>query len=149
MTTPSRPTVAAIHHLKLAASDLQATHDFYTDVFGFTAVPQFTHRTKDNVIYAFMLRGPDNVLVEVRHDPAQAKAQEGWDPITWAVKKHSDLEAWAKWLDGKGVKRSKILTGVQGWLLAAEDPDRKHVRLYTLESHEWTDTPDQDAYWLS
>lgn len=149
MDQASRPSIAGIHHLKLACSNLQATHDFYTDVLGFSAVPQFTHRTKDNTVYAFNLRGPANIMVEVRINPTQAQAQKGWDPITWMVKTQSDLEDWLRYFDRKGVKHSRVLKGVQGWMLAAEDPDLKHVRLYTQETHEWDDDPDQDDYWLA
>lgn len=33
--------------------------------------------------------------------------------------------------------------------MAAEDPDRRIIRLYVQdEEHEWTDHPDRDPYWL-
>lgn len=60
-----------------------------------------------------------------------------------------DLEGWEKWLDGKGVRRSKVLKGVKGWVLCCEDPDGKIVKFYTEESHEWTSQPDEGRLLVS
>ena len=92
---------------------------------------------------------PTKLIVEVRYVPEQATAQRGWDPITWGVGTRNDLEEWGAWLDANGVKRSKILLGIKGWVMGCEDPDGRIVRLYVEdEAHEWTDHPDQDEYWL-
>lgn len=37
---------------------------------------------------------------------------------------------------------------MKGWVMAAEDPDGKIVRLYTTEEHEWTTDVNRDTYWL-
>ncbi|KAK9415857.1 putative Glyoxalase/fosfomycin resistance/dioxygenase domain-containing protein [Seiridium unicorne] len=92
---------------------------------------------------------PTNLIVELRYVPPQAKAQKGWDPITWGVGTRKNLEEWAAWLDGHGVQSSKVLTGIKGWVMACEDQDGRIVRLYVEdEEHEWTDQPDKDEYWL-
>ncbi len=58
-------------------------------------------------------------------------------------------EEWVAWLDENKVHRSKIFTGIKGWLMGCEDPDGKIVRIYAEdESHEWTDHPDADEFWL-
>lgn len=92
---------------------------------------------------------PTSLLLELRHVPDRAEAQKGLDPITWGVGTRADLEEWGKWLDQHSVKRSRIFTGIKGWVMGAEDPDGRIVRLYVQdEDHEWTDHPDQDEYWL-
>ena len=68
------------------------------------------------------------LIVEVRHTPDQAEKQKGWDPVTWGVKSRQDLEDWATWFDECGVRRSKVFTGIKGWVLGCEDPDGKIVR---------------------
>lgn len=89
------------------------------------------------------------LILELRYSPAQALAQKGWDPITWGVGSRADLEAWGLWFDEKKVRRSRVFTGVKGWVMGAEDPDGRIVRLYVEdEEHEWTDEPDVDLYWL-
>ena len=69
--------------------------------------------------------------------------------MTWGVDKRADLEEWGVWFDAHGVKRSKIFTGIKGWVMGCEDPDGRIVRLYVdNEEHEWTDHPDEDEFWL-
>lgn len=139
-----------VHHLKLPVHSLKQTREFYTTVFPFTHLPQFDHFTPQHKLFAqIFIHEPTKLLVEVRYDPARADAQKGWDPITWGVATRADLEQWSDWFDAHGVKHSKILTGIKGWLMGCEDPDGKIVRLYVdEEEHEWTDHPDIDEYWL-
>lgn len=115
----------------------------------FKHLTHLDHYTPDHELFAVVFTHEETkLMVELRYNPEQASAQKGWDPITWGVQGPADLESWAQWLDTKGVKRSRVFTGVQGWLLACEDPDGRHIRLYTVEEHEWTVHPDKDDYWL-
>lgn len=151
---PSRPngkrSLNGVNHLKLATNDLWKCHDFYTKIFGFTPLPHYNHYTPEHKLFAVMFEhSPTKTIVELRYEPNQAKAQEYWDPITWGVGTRKDLEEWGEWLDFNGIKRSPILTGIKGWVMACEDPDLKHVRLYVEdEEHEWSDHPTIDEYWL-
>lgn len=43
------------------------------------------------------------------------------------------------------MKHSRVLKGLIGWVLCAEDPDGKRIRLYTKEEHEWS-IPDQGEF---
>jgi len=151
-TKPDGPrSFNGVNHLKLASSDIWKTHDFYTKIFHFTPLPHYNHYTPEHKLFAVMFEHtPTKLIVEVRYEPTQAAAQKGWDPVTWGVGTRKDLEEWGRWLDANGVKRSKILTGIKGWLMACEDPDGKHVRLYVEdEKHEWSDHPENDDYWLT
>ena len=105
----------------------------------------------------------------------EALKNRRFDPVTWGVNTKTDLESWAEWLDGKGVKRSRLLKGAVGWLIvfevrfsqaeyrskdgiekasrrrkadSSQDPDGRFLRLYTYETHEMTADVDEDAYWL-
>ncbi|KAF7973458.1 hypothetical protein HWV62_15044 [Athelia sp. TMB] len=149
-TAPAMPaSFLGINHLKLPANDIIATRDFYVSHFPFTYLPQYDHFTPEHTLFAVMImHEPTKLIVEIRHHPAQAAAQRGWDPVTWGVDTRSDLEDWARWLGARGVTHSRVFTGIKGWVLGAEDPDGKIVRIYCNEEHEWTDHPDQDAYWL-
>ncbi|KAI8635340.1 hypothetical protein F5Y19DRAFT_7998 [Xylariaceae sp. FL1651] len=143
---PARPLT--IHHLKLPAADLAKTYSFYTQVLPFEAVPSLNHYTQSGKLYGAIFTNGAGLLVEIRQNADHAAAQKGFDPITWGVPARADLEAWATWLESQGVKQSRILTGVKGWVLCFEDPDARFVRLYTTEEeHEWCE-PDRDDYWL-
>ncbi|GAM37428.1 hypothetical protein TCE0_024f07343 [Talaromyces pinophilus] len=147
---PTKPTsFNGIHHLKLPGSDIRKTEAFYTQIFPFESCPELDHYTPDDKLFAVLLTyKPAGLMLEIRHNPEQAKIQKGWDPVTWGVNSRKDLEEWGAWFDEKGVSHSKVLKGMKGWVMAAEDPDGKIVRLYTTEEHEWTTDVDRDTYWL-
>lgn len=149
--TPVMPSsFNGIHHLKLPCASIRKTHDFYTEIFPFVALPQYNHYTPEHKLFALMFMHPSTkLIVEARYDPAQAKVQKGWDPISWAVGSRKDLEKWGEWLDAHEVRRSRIFIGVKGWVMGCEDPDGRIVRLYVDdEEHGLTDHPDEDEYWL-
>ncbi len=143
------PPLLGVHHLKLAAHDIQMTCAFYTDVFSFTPLPQLDHRDRQGKLYGTVLQLPGEgkrLMVEVRHHPAHAAAQAGWDPVTWRVAKRADLDEWATALDARQIEHSRVLKGALGWVLAVRDPDGRFVRLYTDETHEWTADIDEGEW---
>lgn len=146
----SESSFRGINHLKLPATSLRKTVAFYTQILPFKYLPHYDHFTPDHKLFAQMVMyEPKNLIVELRHEPEQAEKQKGWDPITWGCGTRKDLDEWAAWFDANGVKRSKIFTGIKGWVMGAEDPDGRIVRIYVEdEEHEWTDHPDRDAFWL-
>jgi catechol 2,3-dioxygenase-like lactoylglutathione lyase family enzyme len=153
-TATSRPPVAlhvkGLHHIKLASSNVLATQKFYTSILSFTPLPQFNHYTPDHKLFAVMFaHQATNTIIEARYSPSRAALEKGWDPITWAVSKRADLDEWAKWLDQGGIRHSKVIKAIKSWVMCAEDPDGRIVRLYVVdEEHEWTDHPDVDKEWI-
>ncbi|KAI1164599.1 hypothetical protein F5B18DRAFT_614618 [Nemania serpens] len=147
--TPGRPTgLLTVHHLKLPATDLVKTYEFYTNVLPFQATPSLNHYTASGKLYSAIFSNGANLLVDIREDAKQAAAQKGFDPITWGVPTRNDLKEWQAWLASQGVNHSRLFMAVKGWVLCFEDPDAKVVRLYTTaEEHEWCE-PDEDDYWL-
>jgi catechol 2,3-dioxygenase-like lactoylglutathione lyase family enzyme len=144
MTVKKPTSFHGIDHVKLPSSDIRKTAAFYTDILPFTPAPQWDHRTPDGELFAVMFtHEPTGLVVEVRKHDDHAEAQRGWDPITWSVNSRNDLEEWAAWFDENKVRHSKVLTGLKGWVLGAEDPDGKIIRLYTKEEHEWTTEVDK------
>ena len=117
-----RPAIWGVNHLKLAAKDVKTTQVFYTDVVGLEYIPEFDHKTAQGELFAVMLKIPHNdteILVEVRHNQDQAEKQQGWDPITWGVRRKKDLDTWRVWFEERDVKCSKVFTGLKGWVLCA------------------------------
>jgi catechol-2,3-dioxygenase len=138
-----------INHLKLPVHNLEKSLEWYTNVLPLKHEAKWNHYTPQHELFAVMVvHEPTSLILELRHVPEHAKKHQGWDPITWGCRTRQDLEEWASWLDHKSVKRSKVFTGIKGWVLACEDPDGKIVRFYCDEEHEWTDHPDADEYWL-
>jgi catechol-2,3-dioxygenase len=146
---PAHLSLQAIHHIKLPSKDIIATQSFYTKILGFTALPQYNHYTADKKLFAVLFQHPTTkVILEARYAPELAEEEKKWDPITWAVNTREDLQAWGRWFDENNVKRSSILKGLKSWLMVAEDPDGKFVRLYVTGEEHSTGQPDVDEYWL-
>lgn len=171
-STPPSASFLGVHHFKFAATDIDRTVAFYTTHLPFTHLPHLDHKkpasapgpapastsqtttiggqSKDTITYAKILQhSPSSAILEIRHAPQRAIQDRGWNPITWAVRGRADLQDWHAYFVGVGVKCSRVLKGVKGWVLCAEDPDGRHVRLYTLEEHEMTSEVDRDEYWLA
>lgn len=147
---PQSLSFKGVNHVKLAVHSIQRSLHFYTNVLPFTHLKQFDHFTPEHKLFGSMfIYEPTKFLMEVRYHPEQAEAQKGWDPVTFGVGTRKDLEEWSSWFDECGVVHSPILVGIKGWLMCAEDPDGKIVRLYVEdEEHEWTDHPDISEKWL-
>ena len=146
-----RPRIWGINHIKLAASDILRTKEFYGNIIGLNHLPHYDHRNKQGELFALMhsmTHVSTTLLFEIRHNEAQAQAQKGWDPITWGVGTKKDLEEWKQWFEKNEVECSRVFTGIKGWVLCALDPDGKIVRLYCDEEHEWTTEFDTDEFWL-
>jgi len=148
-----RPTpFTKINHIKLAAKDIRRTQSFYAEILGCIYIPEYDHKTAEDELFASMVKlqheGKD-FIIEIRHNEQQAKVQEGWDPITWGVPAHKDLDIWEAWFGEHGVKSSQVFTAIKGWVLCALDPDGKIVRIYCDEEHEWTTNFDHDEFWLA
>ncbi|MFT4068180.1 VOC family protein [Paraburkholderia sp.] len=145
----TNPAIAGIHHLKFNVADLDRSLDFYSTVLAAKRLVELDHRDKDGEVFAYVLSVENlGTYLELRKSPERAKRESGLDPVTFSVRTHQDLLVWEAHLTALGVHHSGILTGVIGWLLVAEDPDGRHLRFYTLETHPFTVDFSTDAYWL-
>jgi len=146
---PQNPlTLKGIHHIKLPSKNILETQRFYTEILHFQPLPQYNHYTADRKLFAVLFSHPaTNTILEARYAPSLSEAEKKWDPITWGVETRKDLEDWGRWFDENGVKRSGALKGLKSWLLVAEDPDGRFVRLY-VTGEEHTEKPSVDEYWL-
>ncbi|KAF7297445.1 40S ribosomal protein S30 [Mycena indigotica] len=150
MASPIPPPNLGIHHLKLPTASIPAKLDFYTTILGFKYRPELDHKHPgaDQPYGVLVQHQATSLLVELRLNPTQATAQRGWDAITWLVETRADLEDQKTYLEAKNVDCSRVLRGVVGWVLVAEDPDGQMVRWYCKEEHEFDQNVDVDERWL-
>jgi catechol 2,3-dioxygenase-like lactoylglutathione lyase family enzyme len=145
----NRPSIAGIHHLKFNVSDLARSLDFYSITLGAKRIAELDHRLPNGELFAYILAVERlGTYLELRASPEKATREAGLDPVTFSVERYTDLLAWHDYLEANGIRHSPVFTGVNGWLLAAEDPDGRHLRFYTLETHPVTTEFSSDKYWL-
>lgn len=144
------PELMGIHHLKFAVQDLDRAEAFYSAVLDAKRIPDADHIDDNGHLYAIILDVPGlGTLLELRLNAAAAAQQAGFDPVTIAVSDLAQLDAWGAKLDALNVRRSPVLTGIRAWLVVFEDPDRRRIRLYTLQQHGPDVPPSAGDPWLS
>jgi len=144
-----QPVIAGIHHLKFPVADFELSIAFYEQVFGARRLSALDHRKPNGELFAVILEVPRlGTQLELRLNAEAARAQQGFDPVTLAVATLEDLRAWETHLSAHNVPHSPVLTGMKGWLVVLEDPDGRHIRFYTLETHGPELAVSTHARWL-
>lgn len=131
----SRPDLAGIHHVKIPVTDLTRSIDWYAQVFDFRATWEFPEA--DGVVRGVggVLPGLGDTMVAIRVNPKAAEGCRNFDPVSFAVQDHADIEAWATHLDRLGVPHSPVIEASIGWLLVFNDPDGLELHLYSWAAH--------------
>jgi len=136
MNLPKRPEFGGIHHVKLPVADLDRSARWYSDVLGARRLTELDHRRPDGTLFAVILDVPNlGTKLELRLDPATAKALGEYDFLTLAVQDRAALDRWIEHLDNLGVDHSPPVVALVGWLLVVPDPDGLRLRFYTTEPH--------------
>jgi quinol monooxygenase YgiN/catechol 2,3-dioxygenase-like lactoylglutathione lyase family enzyme len=149
-SAPLNPTHGGIHHVKLPVTDLERSAAWYAAVLGAHRLSELDHRRPDGTIFAVILDVPGLAgLLELRLDPATAKALNGYDFLTLAIENRSSLDDWVARLDALGVEHSPPIVALVGWLLVVADPDGLRLRFYTTEPHRLGESAVEfDSPWL-
>jgi catechol 2,3-dioxygenase-like lactoylglutathione lyase family enzyme len=131
----SSPVLSGIHHVKIPVTDLNRSIDWYGRVFGFVVTMEFPEA--DDVVcgVAGTVPGLGDTQLTLRVNPDAARGCAGFDPVSFAVDGHADIEAWAAYLDGLGIAHSPVIEASAGWLLVFDDPDGISLHLYSWAGH--------------
>lgn len=136
--TAEKLALAGVHHLKYPVSDLARSLDWWERALDAERQPHWDHHLPDGTLFAYIIQVPGVPYpIELRLAGGSAAALSGFDPLTFAVETHADLQRWAARLDAVGIENSGVLRGLLGWLLAMRDPDGVSIRIYCNETHEW------------
>jgi catechol 2,3-dioxygenase-like lactoylglutathione lyase family enzyme len=141
----TRPALSGIHHVKIPVTDLDRAVEWYSRVFGFAATMEFPDA--DGVVrgVAGQVPGLADTMLGLRVNPAAAEGCRDFDPISFGVDGHADIQAWADHLDGCGVEHSPVIEASVGWLLVFHDPDGLQLHLYSWAAHG-VDHSDKPGY---
>jgi quinol monooxygenase YgiN/catechol 2,3-dioxygenase-like lactoylglutathione lyase family enzyme len=150
MSTPENPAHGGIHHIKLPVTDLERSAAWYQAVLGGRRVSELDHRRPDGTLFAVILDVPGLAgRLELRLDPATARALNGYDFLTLAIADRSSLDDWVFRLDALGIDHSPPIVALVGWLLVVADPDGLRLRFYTTEPHRLGESAVEfDSPWL-
>ena len=91
------PPTKGIRHVALFVRDLGVMERFYRDVLGYAE----EWRPSDRELY--MTRGSDNLALHQVDAPAGEPRESRLDHIGLLMSKADDVDAWASWLESKGI----------------------------------------------
>ena len=101
----SPPPTRGIRHVALLCYDMDTMERFYCDVLGY----RVEWRPSADELY--LTRGEDNLALHARRAPTSglaASAESRLDHVGLLMDRPDDVDAWAKYLDEKGVKLDTV-----------------------------------------
>jgi glyoxylase I family protein len=143
MQAPAHPSQ---HHIALTVTDLDASIDWYSKVFGITLMMEGPH---EGGYMKLLADEPFQfVIVLHRHDANEtelfAESRTGLDHLGLGVASRAELETWQNHLEANGVVRSDmankpltqsaIADTEYGSVLVFRDPDNIQLELFAPPS---------------
>lgn len=125
------PSLQGLSHLGFSVHDVPAAVRFWTDVFGFRAVV-------DEAEYSFLIRVDIRLGIGLTDHAGTVtggfdERRVGLDHLALAVPDVPSLQAWARWLDTRGVPHSGVVASDAGSHLNLRAPDAFPVELFVLD----------------
>jgi catechol 2,3-dioxygenase-like lactoylglutathione lyase family enzyme len=127
----SAPTVSGLHHITFPVSDLTAAISWYERLLGAEHLTALDHYDGQGEWFAAVLAVPGlDVPLQLRvGEPVPVPA--GFEPVTFAVRDRTALDAWVAHLDALGVPHPPATTARVGDSVQFTSPDGTPLRLYT------------------
>jgi glyoxylase I family protein len=125
---------ASLHHVALTVSDIDASAQWYTDLFDFAELMRDDHAGESSG-YAIVLGRPDWSMAVVlnSHPTNQGETfdptRTGLDHVGFTVPDRESLVGWEARFKDKGVKHSPISDHDWGSSLNFRDPDDMQLQL--------------------
>jgi catechol 2,3-dioxygenase-like lactoylglutathione lyase family enzyme len=137
MNEATSPPLAAIHHLALTVTDLDASIAWYQRVLGFERAGEVAHHEARSTGHGVMLLHPvANLPVVLHHHDANdgeafVESRTGMDHAGLAVPTRAALDSWRERFDELGVTQSPIadLEEHEVSVLVFRDPDDIQLEL--------------------
>jgi catechol 2,3-dioxygenase-like lactoylglutathione lyase family enzyme len=137
--TGQAPATTGVHHFSPTVSDVEASAEWYSRVFGLERVPvTFPHHGDETGGFAVLLADPrTGLLIGLHHHESRTgdafdERRTGLDHLAWGVAERADLDTWAAWLDEIGVAHSGVIDATQPVpysVVVFRDPDNIQLEL--------------------
>jgi catechol 2,3-dioxygenase-like lactoylglutathione lyase family enzyme len=132
-----RPTLTAIHHVGITATDVEASAAWYERVLGLGRLFEERHYRSEANGYTIVLGPPDGSFsMGLDHHPANAgdgidPTRTGLDHLSFQVESVDALHGWVTHLDSQGVPNSGVYPteGFPLSLVTFWDPDGVQLEL--------------------
>lgn len=126
------PDFLGVSHVDLTVRDVQASAEWYRDVFGLRTLFETTEDVRSAVV---MIHPETHLAICVGSHVANDgqpfdEARTGLDHLSLRVKDRAELEAWAVRLDELGIEHSPIADEPYGAVLVFRDPDNIQLELF-------------------
>ena len=125
---------AALHHVALTVTDIEASAAWYSDLFGFKELAREEHFGGQGG-HAVVL-GPEDwsMLVVMNAHPTNAgesfdATRTGLDHVGFTVPDRESLDDWVAKFDEKRITYSPVSEHDWGWSLNFRDPDDVQLQL--------------------
>lgn len=148
MNTPNVPVITGVHHVCLTVTDLDASMNWYQQLFGAERWPgRLPHYAREETGFAEMLVEPHTgLLVGLHHHNANQgekfeESHTGLDHISFEVADRAALEAWMDRLDELNIGHTGIRRRPNGpySTVVFRDPDNNQLEFAAPAS------PDADS----
>lgn len=125
------PVLTGLHNTRIPVSDLQRSIDWYSRIFGFEELMEFTnHGTRTGMV----LSHPSGARLILMIDPEGAARVKGLGPVAFGVADRAQLATWVERLTALGIEDVSSYQGHLGWIVPhIIDPDGMEIRIYTEE----------------
>jgi glyoxylase I family protein len=136
MSTPSGPVITGIHHIALTVTDLDASMNWYQELFRADRRPgKLSHYAREETGFAEMLVETNTgLLIGLHHHNANQgekfdESRTGLDHISFQVDGREALEAWMDRLDELNIPHTGIRTRPGGSYstVVFRDPDNNQL----------------------
>ena len=122
---PAPAPVTGVSHLQLVVSDVAASRDWWTEVFGMSTL----YEDESGEVVALRHR-PSNVVIVLSARAADsAGAGDRLDHVAFAVPDRATLDTWVAHLDELGVAHPGVVDELGNHSLQLVDPDGINVEL--------------------
>ncbi len=141
--TSAAPAIAGFHHFSPTVSDVEASAQWYQQVFGMSRLPMLFphHGAEEEEGYAVLLIDPrSGIVIGLHHHEANSgepfqETRTGLDHMAFAVASHTDLGAWASWLGTLGIETSGVVDVTEPMpysVVVFRDPDNIQLELFHM-----------------
>ncbi|TAM66013.1 MAG: VOC family protein [Microbacteriaceae bacterium] len=135
VNTVPTPPLTGLHNIRIPVNDLDRSIEWYTRVFGFDELMEFTdHGTRTGMVLIHSSGARLILMIDPKAAAAMREPSPGLGPVALGVADRAQLAEWVDRLNALGIENEGSYQGHLGWTIPhIKDPDGLEIRIYTEE----------------